>query len=178
MNPFKASSLSARTLSTLLAGMLLCTTAATAQLRDLDPDWKEIQVPPPPAFQLSQQVPFDILNGSKELRWGLLPTTLSFGADGVIRYVVAATSGSGVANVFYEGINCVRGEVKTYARLGHSGQWSFDEAGEWRGLNSGLPSRHALALARTALCDSNTPRSDVQDILRRLKSGPEGVRRY
>lgn len=157
-------------------GLLLAMAPAQAQLRDADPDWEELQAPPPPVYDLGRQIAFEILHASNELKWGVDPKTISVGSDGVTRYVVMATSSSGSTNVFFEAINCLRGEVKTYARVNQAGQWSMMEPAPWKGLNSGLPSRHALALARTAFCDGTTARTDVDEMVRRLKTGPGAVR--
>lgn len=165
-----------------LAWMLLpalwayCLTAQ-AQLRDEDPDWVEMQTPTPPAYDFQRQIGFDIPNASRELKWGVDPKTITVGSDGVTRYVVFATSSSGSTNVFYEGIHCSRGEVKTYARVNLAGQWDLMEPATWKGLNSGLPSRHALTLARTVFCDISVVRTDMDEIVKLLKSGPVPLRR-
>lgn len=157
-------------------GMLLGAPPAHAQLRDADPDWEELQAPPPPSYDLGRQVFFDILNAGTEMRWSLDPKTISVGSDGITRYVVMATSGGGVTHVFFEAINCLRGEVKTYARINQAGQWLILDSAQWKDLNGGLLSRHALALARTALCEGATPRTDVDEMVRRLKTGPSPIR--
>ncbi len=157
-------------------GLLLAMAPAQAQLRDADPDWEELQAPPPPVYDLGRQVSFEILHASNELKWGIDPKTITVSSDGVTRYVVMATSRSGSTNVFFEAINCLRGEVKTYARVNQAGQWTLMEPAQWKGLNSGLPSRHALALARTAFCEGAVARTDVDDMVRRLKTGPGAVR--
>jgi hypothetical protein len=159
-----------------MPGLLAVCLTTQAQLRDEDPDWVELQTLTPPAYELDRQISFEIPQASRELKWGVDPKTISVGSDGVIRYVVMATSSSGSTNVFFEGINCARGEVKTYARVNQSGQWHLMEHAQWKGLNSGLPSRHALTLARTAFCDIAVVRTDLGEIVRLLKTGPVPVR--
>jgi hypothetical protein len=159
---------------------LACLSAAgpsLAQLRDLDPDWVELEAPAPPLFEIKRLVPFELTRSGSELRWGLDPTTLSFASDGVTRYVVVATSPSGTRNALYEAINCSRGEVKTYARTGQSGQWNLVSDAQWRGLNSGLPSLHALSLARQAFCDANVQRTDINEIVQLLNKRPATIGR-
>jgi CNP1-like family len=148
-----------------------------AQLRDLDPDWAELEAPAPPEFNLKRLVPFDLSRSGSELRWGLDPATLRFDGDGVTRYVVVATSASGTSNALFEAINCRRGEVKTYARTWQSGQWNVMSDAEWRGLNSGLPSLHALSLARQALCDANVQRTNLAEIVQLLNKRPTPIGR-
>ena len=67
---------------------------ASAQLSSLDPDWKEVDVPPPPAFNKDKLVPVD-MPPHVTLKLGVDPATLSISNDGVVRYVMVATSSAG-----------------------------------------------------------------------------------
>jgi hypothetical protein len=100
-------------------GIALCalafTQVALAQLAGDDLDWKEAEVPTPPAFEIARLIPFEVTADSA-IRFGLDPASISIGKDGVVRYVVVARSTSGVVTGLYEGIRCARGEFRTYAR--------------------------------------------------------------
>ena len=132
-----------------------------------DSNWQEGPVPPPPDFQVDRLLRFDV-NPNSTLVYAIDPHTLSISAaDRVVRYVVVATSPSGVRNVFYEGIRCPSGQVKTYAR--HSeGRWHMSSDPQWQDM-AGRPSRHALQLARQGACDSGGTPLQAQDILRALR---------
>jgi len=104
---------------------------ALAQLVELDPDWKEVDVPPPPAFNRDKLVPID-MPPHITLKLGVDPATLSISSDSVVRYVMVATSSSGTINAMYEGIRCMTGEVKVYARFSSSGQWRSVDNPQWR----------------------------------------------
>lgn len=131
-----------------------------------DANWQEGPVPEPPAFQLDRLLRFDV-NPNSAMVYAIDPQTLSISAsDRVVRYVLIASSPTGVKNVFYEGIRCPTGQVKTYAR--HSeGRWVVASDPQWQDMAS-RPSRHAWQLARQGACqDSGTP-SQVQSIVRSL----------
>lgn len=135
-----------------------------------DPDWKESEAPPPPAFHPDQLVPVEMPR-YVSLRFGVDPATLVITPDGIVRYVMVAKNASGSISAMYEGIRCSSGEVKTYARYSTSGRWSAVKDPQWRALNDNLPSRHALALARQGACDGRAmPASSVSEIVRALKS--------
>lgn len=143
---------------------------ASAQLSSLDPDWKEIDVPPPPAFNKDKLVPVD-MPPHVTLKLGVDPATLSISNDGVVRYVMVATSSAGTINAMYEGIRCLTGEVKVYARYSASGQWKAVENPQWAPLNGNQPSKHAAALARQGACDGRAATAaSPTEIIQKLKS--------
>lgn len=130
------------------------------------PEWKETGVPPPPAFDVKRVLPIE-MPPYMNLKFGVDPATLAVTGDGVVRYVVVATSGSGVVNAFYEGIRCSSEEAKTYARY-TGGAWHAVEAPEWKRIDS-LNSRYAKELAKQALCRGHAPRVSTSDMVRELK---------
>lgn len=132
-------------------------------------DWKEGAIPPPPAFDVAKLLTFEV-SAASSLVYGVDPATLSIADDGIVRYVMVATSASGVRNVFYEGLRCSSGEFKTYARYTPEGAWIKVTRPEWRSVFGNLPSRHALQFARSGACDNMTPASSVNEIVRRLKA--------
>lgn len=146
--------------------------AAGAQLADIDPDWKELQTPPPPAFNVDRLVAFDMGPGS-QLEFGIDPATLAIGSDGIVRYVVVARSRSGAVNAMYEGLRCTTGEVRTYARHNPGAGWYRVDGSEWKSLWSGAATRHALMFARQGGCMGRAAPHSVQDIVRDLRQqGP------
>ncbi len=132
-------------------------------------DWQEGEVPPPPAFDAGKLLNFDVSSGSS-LVYGVDPASLSIGKDGIVRYVVVATSASGARNVLYEGLRCSSGEFKTYARYTPEGLWRDVEQPQWHSMFGNMPSRHALKFARVGACDNSAPASSVGEIVRQLKT--------
>jgi hypothetical protein len=160
--------------ASLLAGLCLVCAGAWAQVpvntgNGLDnPDWKEEQVPPPPAFSKERVVAIDMPR-HVTLRIGVDPDTIVVGADGVVRYVIVMVNSTGSVNAVYEGIRCASDEFKTYARWSASGTWSSTANPEWRAVNDNMPSRHTLAFARQGGCINRLAPTKAE-ILQTLKS--------
>jgi len=155
-------------------GLLLAISSAFAQLVDMDPDWKELEVPPPPAFKTDGLVYVDMPR-YVTVKLGVDPETLRITNDGIVRYVMVATSPSGSTNATYEGIRCLTGEVKTYARYGTTGKWNALADPQWKPLNGNQPSLHALALARQGACLGRSAAApSAEAIISTLKNPPRG----
>lgn len=150
-----------RRVSAALLASVFCSLAVHAQLVDADPDWKEVEAPPPPALRRDGLVPID-MSGST-LRWGVDPASITIASDRVVRYVVVAQGQGGAVNALYEGLRCGTGEVKVYAR--NSGdKWVPATGSDWKPLdNNNAAIRHSLVIARNGVCiASGTNRSPVE----------------
>ena len=127
-------------------------------------------MPAPPAFDVGKLVTFDVSAGSS-LVYGVDPASIRISqSDGVVRYVMVATSAGGARNVMYEGLRCSTGEFKTYARYSADGRWSAVSQPEWRSLFGNMPSKHALRFAQAGGCDNATAPPSVSVLVRRLKN--------
>jgi CNP1-like family len=151
--------------SALLLAFAALNFAAHAQLVAADPDWKEVEAPPPPALKTDGLVPIDI--GSSVLRWGVDPASISIGGDRIVRYVVVARGEGGAVNAMYEGVRCSTGEVKLYAR--HSGdKWTPVISSDWKPLQASGTTMHSLAIARNGACMGHGANRSPQQIARDL----------
>ena len=157
---------------TALLGLACASGAALAQLPADNPDWKEMDAPPPPAFRTDRLVPFETASRATALSFGVDPDTIAISGDGVVRYVVVASSKTGAMNALYEGIRCGTAEFKSYARYHPDSGWTLVPNPSWRSLYDTLPSRHALAFARAGACSGKAPNRSAQDIVRDLKQPP------
>ncbi|MGV8803947.1 MAG: CNP1-like family protein [Polaromonas sp.] len=157
--------------SLVACGIVLgLSSAAWAQTTFDEPEWKESDAPPPPAFDVGKLVTFEVSPNSA-LVYGIDPAAITLSkSDGLVRYVMAASSSSGARNVLYEAIRCSTGEVKTYASYSSPGQWSWLDKPQWRSLYESMPSRHALRFAQAGACDGATPALSVDILVRRLKT--------
>lgn len=154
----------------LLASFIGISGTVWAQYAVDEPEWKESALPPPPAFDVNKLLTFDVSSNSS-LVYGVDPSTIRISNnDGLVRYVVVATSASGVRNVMYEGIRCSTGEFKTYARYSSEGRWTFVTDPQWKSMFENMPSRHALRLAKAGMCDNVTLVSSVNEVVARLKN--------
>ena len=151
----------------LALGFLGASALASAQLVD-NLDWKETEAPPPPAFTESRLVAVE-MPPYMNLKFGVDPGTIVITGDGVVRYVVVASSRAGGAvNAFYEGVRCATDEVKTYARYSGGG-WQAVTDPEWQRI-ADRSSRYTSELAKQALCRGHAPRASVGEMMRQLKN--------
>ena len=143
---------------------------AQAQFLTENVDWVESEAPPPPVFDMNKLLAFTGAVSSS-LVYGVDPSTIRItNTDGVVRYVLVATSSSGARNVMYEAIRCSTGEFKTYARYSLDGRWNNVAEPQWRSMFENMPSKHALYMAGAAVCDGAAPVSTVAAMVRRLKN--------
>ena len=153
-----------------MAALLMVSGTARADFFQDNPDWKESEVPPPPAFDVGKLLTFTV-TANQFMEYGVDPASISISSsDSVVRYVVVATSKSGVRNVMYEALQCARGEVKTYARIASGGQWQAVKDPQWRSVFEKTPSMHALAFAKLGACDAAAPATSVREIVYKLKN--------
>jgi hypothetical protein len=158
-----------RSFSALL--LAAATTASFAQLAPLDPDWRETAAPPPPALKTEGLIALEMPGAL--LRYGIDPTSVTLGKDGVVRYVVVATSSSGAVNASYEGIRCAAGEFKVYARHTPGSGWTLTRDSPWMPLNAQGVSRHSLFVARSGGCMGHGTNVTAADIVRDLRAPPD-----
>jgi hypothetical protein len=156
-------------LDRLLPALLLAGAAAHAQLADVDPDWREAEAPPPPAVRTTGLIPVELERSA--LRFGVDPASVAIGSDGIVRYVVVATSTTGTVNAMYEGIRCNTGEFKVYARYNPASGWVKSHGLQWLPLQEGQQqSRHSLAIARNGACLGRAPNRSPAQIVRDLRA--------
>ena len=148
----------------VLAGFLFVS-LAHAQLIPADPDWREAEAPPPPAVRLDGLIPIEMPRS--ELRFGVDPASISVGTDGVVRYVVVASSASGAVNAIYEAIRCGTAELRVHARYSPAGGWTIAKDPLWRSLHD---SRHSLVIARNGACDGHVANRSASQIARDLRA--------
>ena len=165
-NPFQSAAV-------LVAVLIFAATGTASAQGFIDPvDWKEIDVPPPPAFDVTKLVTFDVTVNSA-LTYGVDPASVTISkVDGVVRYVLVAFSASGSKNVMYDGLRCSTGEVKTYARYTPDGRWVPVTDPQWRSVFDSTTARHSLRLARAGVCVSGAPVGTVRELVAKLKSPP------
>ncbi|MCC2676573.1 MAG: hypothetical protein K0R58_3520 [Ramlibacter sp.] len=153
-----------------LALALACATASSfGQLVDVNPDWKEVEVPPPPALRTQGLIPIE-MPGGISLRYAVDPASVTVGADSVVRYVIVASSPSGAVNALYEGVRCNTAEVKVYARHNPDSGWVPMPKAEWQPLHNRPNSRHSLVVARTGACVGQGPSGSASEIVRALRT--------
>ncbi len=146
----------------MAAASLVLSASALAQLAPLDPDWRESSAPPP---ALRTEGLIGIEMPSALLRFGVDPQSITIGNDGVVRYVIVATSTSGAVNANYEGIRCAAGEVKIYARHTPGSGWTPTSETAWTKLSG-----HSLQVARSGGCRGRGTTLTAEEVVRDMKA--------
>ena len=153
----------------LLCFSFVLAPAVQAQPAFDEPEWAETQVPSPPAFDMKKLVALDV--PGRALAYGVDPASIQISKkDGIVRYVMVATSTSGARNVMYEGLRCSTGEYRTYSRYSPEGEWKPVTDAQWRSVFGNMPSKHALRFAKGGACDGATSASTVDVLVSRLKN--------
>lgn len=142
--------------------------SAAAQLvPDIHIDWKEAEAPPPPELRTRGLIPVEVAGTG--LKFGVDPASITVGSDGVVRYVVVATSNTGAVNGIYEGLKCNTGEAKVYARHNPDTGW-VPAKGEWRNVYRTPHTRYSLAIARSGACKEHAPNGTPAQIAQDLRA--------
>jgi CNP1-like family protein len=158
-------------LESTVVALALAACAAHAQLVPQNPDWREAEAPPP-ALKLDGLIPLDVPGST--LRFGVAPASIAIGSDGIVRYVVVASSTTGTVNAIYEGIRCGTGEFKVYARHNPDSGWTPTQDAAWRSLHAQPMSRHSLLIARTGACVGHGANRPAARIVQDLRSPVDG----
>lgn len=151
--------------------LLLTANYSHAQVYANDAEWKESEVPPPPAFDVNKLVTFEVPRYTSMVYGVDLASVSIFKADSLVRYVIVITSASGAKNVMYEALRCSTGEFKTYARYSADGKWSTVADPQWRSVFAITPSLHPLWFAKAGACDGAAPVSSLSELATKLKNG-------
>lgn len=154
----------------VLLAVMANTGLAQAQVFAENFDWKESEVPPPPAFDVKKLLTFEVPRISS-LVYGVDPASVSISkSDSLVRYVMVATSPSGTRSVMYEALRCSTGEFKIYARYSADGKWNPVANPEWRSVFASMPSKHPLWFARAGACDAAAPVGSISELVTKLKN--------
>lgn len=152
-----------------IVSLALSNGAAWSQPDD-PPPWQEAKVAAP-AWSPEALVEFP-MEGQDSMRLAIDPSTISIGADGVVRYVFVARSSSGAVNGIFEGIRCQTGEVKQYARWDpDAGQWRATEGAAWKALEYRGSTRRAMQMAQAGVCNNKAPARSAAWMMDALQRG-------
>ena len=98
-------------------------------------------------------------------------STISIGADGIVRYVLVLKTAGGASNVSLEAMRCATRELKLVAVGRADGSWSKIQNPNWQPIQNKLVNQHHAVLNRDFLCPSgHTPR-DAAEARAGLKRG-------
>jgi hypothetical protein len=144
--------------------------SAFVYLLDRKTNWVENKVDTlPPLPQDSNLLPFEV-SGNTPLQFSIDKSSLTVGDDGVVRYIVVATSPSGARNVNYEGIRCDTYEWRQYAGLNadHDG-WDTTVATAFTRIENGALNAYQAALYQDYMCANKIPTGNAKQIVENIR---------
>ena len=113
--------------------------------------WQELEVQLPAAPKQENLLPFYV-SAATSNRFFIDGSTLSVGADGVVRYVLVVLSAEGGRNVTFEGMRCEARERRIYASGRLDGSWVKTRKNEWVRIQEAYANRHHAALFLDYFC--------------------------
>jgi len=128
---------------------------------------REEAVVVPPLPDVRQLIALD--SGFEGYRYFLDPGSLSIADHRTVRYAVVVESPNGVRNVLYEGIQCGSRQYKTYAYAAGEGPYQTTTAPEWKPIRGTTAFTYRRDLQEFYFCEGMTLRTNVDDIVRRIK---------
>jgi hypothetical protein len=135
---------------------------------DAEKPWQEIAAQLPAAPKQENLLPFYV-GPTATQKFEIDLSSVQLGEDGVIRYVLVATSPSGAKNISFEGIRCETDERKLYAFGRPDGSWSRSRRDRWEEIDSAARNRQHAALAYDYFCENLTIAGDAQDMVERIR---------
>lgn len=154
--------------------LAFCATAAHAQSQfeeDFDnayKPWQEIAVQLPAAPKPENLLQFYVSPIATQT-FAIDTSSITVGTDGVIRYILVATSPAGARNVSYEGIRCQTHEKKLYAFGQPDGGWVRSRRDRWEPIQSAQANRQHAALANDYFCQNLTIMGDAEEMVDRIR---------
>jgi hypothetical protein len=136
---------------------------------DKDKPWEEAAIQLPPAPKAENLLSFDVSPTATQA-FVIDASSLSVGADGVIRYTLVATSRSGAKNISYEGIRCQTYERRVYAFGQPDGTWARSRRSKWEPIQGYAANRPHAALAKDFFCLEQTIAGKADDMLNRIRN--------
>ncbi len=152
-------------------------TAGEPEEEDLPRQWQEldVQFPPPPAAEAL--IPLYV-SAATANRFYIDGSSLSVGADLVVRYVMVVETPGGVRNVTYEGMRCESRSRRIYASGRADGSWSKARNDEWVRILDAYANRQHAALFLEYFCPfGNSVRTAAEARNALVRGGHPDVRR-
>jgi hypothetical protein len=132
--------------------------------------WVEIEVQLPAFPETENLIPFRV-GYHTDTKYLIDGSSLSLGADGVIRYTLLVITASGAQNISYEGLRCATAERRVYAFGRSDKTWSKARGNQWARLR-GSTNNHYVDLFSNYFCIVGAPDfRSTDDIRKILRSG-------
>jgi hypothetical protein len=142
------------------------------QSEEEEKPWQELEIEPP-AFPKQENLIEFYVSAVATNKYFIDASTLSIGADKVIRYVLVVKTAGGATNVSFEGMHCNELAWKHYATGRSDNTWAKSRASriEWRPIENKPVNRHHAALSRDLFCPLGNPINSADEGRNALRLG-------
>jgi hypothetical protein len=130
--------------------------------------WQEIQAQLPTAPGAEKLLPFYVSAATDNLFF-IDATSVSVGADGVVRYALLVKSVQGASNLTFEGMRCTTHERRIYAFGRADGTWSKARQAKWEAIRYQDRNRHHHVLFDDFFCPDGIAVGKPEQALDALK---------
>jgi len=131
-------------------------------------NWREIEVQMPAGPKAENLIPFYV-SAATDHKFYIDASSLSVGADGVVRYIMVIQTSGGARNVSFEGMRCQTRERRVYAFGRSDGSWSKSRSNQWDTVRQLDVNRHHAALFLEHFCPGGVIVAKVEEALRSLR---------
>ena len=138
--------------------------------------WKEGKTVLPPYPQAANVVQFEGGNRD-ESRFYLDKTSISVGADEVVRYTLIVLGDGGARSVSYEGIRCETREFRVYGYGRPDRAWSTPLESEWRRISYQYTNNYRAVLVVEYFCKGQAILPTAREIVASLVNDAPKVNR-
>ena len=142
-----------------------------------DKSWQEVAIQLPAAPRQECLLPFYV-SAATDNEFFIDSSTLTVGADGVVRYALVIQAPGGARNISFEGIRCETRERRIYASGRLDGSWSKSRNNEWRRILDVPGNRHHASLFNDYFCPEGVIVRNAEEARDALQRGrhPESRR--
>jgi len=129
---------------------------------DVELNWRESEVPPPPALNTAHMVQIDMPSYS-DMQVGVDVNSINVTSkDGVVRYVALLQGRDGSVSAYYQGVHCTNFAGRTYARyrFDHNPPGWENVQEDWFSLRE-KKSVYANMIARAGACETSVPATNT-----------------
>ncbi len=138
--------------------------------------WKEIETVLPPYPVAANVVQFEGGN-REEGRFYLDRTSITVGADNVVRYTLIVLGDGGARTASYEGIRCETREYRVYGYGRPDRTWSRPLESEWRRINYQYTNNFRAVLSVEYFCKGQAILPTARQIVASLERDASSVNR-
>jgi len=131
-------------------------------------NWREIEVQMPAGPKTENLIPFYV-SAATDHKFFIDASSLSVGADGVVRYIMVIQTSGGARNISFEGMRCQTREKRVYAFGRSDGSWSKSRSNQWDTVRQLDVNRQHAALFLEHFCPGGVIVAKVEEALRSLR---------